>query len=161
MPSADDIGSRGKAILIALLAQPCGSNREPLFRPHFLGEKFATLDFLVELIGLQKRAASFFIQVKTTARGYTRTAPNRLDVRVSQRDIDRMLVFPGPTYVVGVDERNGRAYLASVNGTKMSRIAGLPTTYPLNEVNLKRLWDEVDRYWRSRDTVLENSVFTL
>src|SRR5262245_23487334 len=115
--SRDDIGTRGEAIFRVRITDPYGPDRTPLFRPCHLGEKFPTLDFLVELVGLPEgREAYFFVQVKATTRGLTRGQPARLRVSVLQHDIDRMLVYPGPTYVVGVDCRAERAYIASVNG---------------------------------------------
>jgi hypothetical protein len=161
MPSTDEIGTRGEAIFVALLTQPYGTNRDRLFRAHFLGEKFATLDFLVELTGLRRRMAHFFVQVKTTTRGYTGTVPPKLKVNVSQKDIDRMINYPAPTYVIGIDEPDELGFIASVNGSRMKQLAGLSTIYPLDQLNLKRLRDEVDRYWRVKDMVLENSVFTI
>jgi hypothetical protein len=57
MPSSDEIGDRGESIFEVRVTRPCGPGGEPLFRPHFLGEKKATLDFLVELLGLDDRSA--------------------------------------------------------------------------------------------------------
>ena len=71
MPLSDDIGLRGEAIFIVRLTQSCGPSDEPLIRPHFLGEKCATLDYLVELMGEQSSPGYFFVQVKTTTRGFT------------------------------------------------------------------------------------------
>ncbi len=159
MPSRDAIGERGEALFIVRMTDPCGPNREPLFRPHFLGAKFPTFDYLVELLGLTGRTAYFFAQVKTTTT--PATPPVRLKVQVSQRDIDRMLAYPAPTYVVGIDERNEQAYIASVNGTAMGRISGLPTTYPLNTTNLPLLWHEVEKFWRSKNMILKNSKFKI
>ena len=85
----------------------------------------------------------------------------RLRVGVSQDDIDRMLVYPGPTYVVGVDCQTERAYIASVNGPSMGRIRGLPATYPLDAMNMPALWQEVERYWKRRDMTLSRSQFTI
>src|SRR5262249_19180504 len=100
MPATDDIGLRGESIFVVRITEPCGPNRSPLFRPHFLGEKFPTLDHLIELVGLTGRTAYFFAQVKTTTRGCTSTSPARLKISVSQEDINRMLIYPAPTYVV-------------------------------------------------------------
>src|SRR4051794_27024176 len=106
MPTKDDIGNRGEAIFKVRITDPHGPRKEPLFRPYPLGEKFPTLDFLVELVGVRAgRVAYFFAQVKATTRGLTRRPPVRLNVRVSQEDIDRMLIYPGPTYVVGIDSQ--------------------------------------------------------
>jgi hypothetical protein len=57
MATGDDIGGRGESIFYVLLTNFCGRSR-PFFRPHFLGEKFATLDYLVELIDTDKATGS-------------------------------------------------------------------------------------------------------
>lgn len=164
MPTTDDIGNRGESIFRVRITKPYGPGGDPLFRPFPLGEKFPTLDFLVELVGLPAgRVAYFFVQVKATRQGVTRPPSPRLRVKVSQRDIDRMLAYPGPTYLIGIDERadQERAYLASVNGMAMDRIQGLPLTHPLDEPNMRRLWREVEEYWRDRPMILNSSAFTI
>ncbi len=163
MPMTDPIGDRGEAIFRYQIMnyEPGGG---PLFSPCSLGEKFATLDFLVELLGLPAgRVAYFFVQVKATRRGFTKKPPTRLNVNVSQEDIDRMLIYPGPTYVVGINETPGheQAFLAAVNEPGMGRIQGLPTIHPMNLANLRTLWREVDDYWRNNAAPFNNSAFAI
>jgi hypothetical protein len=109
MASTDDIGSRGESNFEVLVTKIKRRDRQPLFRTHFLGDKFGALDYLVELVGFRGGSAHCFVQVKTTTRGYTSLAPQRLRVDVTQKDIDRMIAFPAPTYVVGVDEPREQA----------------------------------------------------
>jgi hypothetical protein len=164
MPTKDDTGNRGESSLRVRITDPIGPDGDPLFRPYHLGEKLPTLDFLVELVGLPAgRVGYFFAQVKTTRQGLTTRHPVRLRVGVSQDDIDRMLIYPGPTYVIGIDERLGheRAYIASVSGTAMGPIQGLPPTYPLDAANMRMLWKEVERFWRSRKMVMGDSAFAI
>lgn len=52
MGQGDEIGKRGEAIFTAAIMKPCGRER-PYFVPHFLGDKFRTLDFIVELVGVE------------------------------------------------------------------------------------------------------------
>ena len=161
MPSNDDMGSRGEAIFFVRITQPIGPQREPLFRPHFLGEKFPTFDYFIELIDSGAKPSYFFAQVKTTSRGYTAGVPKRLKVEVTQEDVDRMLVYPAPTYVIGIDQGSEQAFIASVNGESADHIASLPTTYPLDSGNLQRLWREVRGFWAKRKMVLKNSCFEI
>lgn len=65
MTRSDAIGSRGEAIFFVLLTQFCGRQR-PFFRPSFLGDKFATIDYFVELVDVGLLTPFFFVQVKTT-----------------------------------------------------------------------------------------------
>jgi hypothetical protein len=159
--TGDDIGSRGEAIFYVLMTDWYNRKR-PLFRSHFLGEKFATLDYLVELVGARKAPAYFFVQVKSTRQGCTtRTNQPRLKVSVSARDIRRMVAYPGPTYVVGIDEPNGAGYIVAVRGTMNRGLATLPARYPLTFDNLQRLWAEVKQYWSDRDMRQHTSVFSI
>lgn len=162
MPTADDIGVRGESIFVTRITKPCGPGGEPLFRPHFLGEKFATLDFLLELVGVNGGSAYCFVQVKATTSGLTRGRPPRLRVRLSETDVKRMVGYPAPTYLVGIHEPTEVAYIASVNEANCGRFTSLRTDHSLNDpVNLQHLWDEVHQYWRSRDMTLRGSVFRL
>lgn len=70
----------------------------PIFRPRFLGDKYPTFDYIVEVV--DPPACFFFVQVKATTKGYTEHRPYRLKVQVSQDDIDRMVAYPAPTRVV-------------------------------------------------------------
>jgi hypothetical protein len=160
MRSKDDIGDRGESIFRVRITQPCGKPPEPLFRAFFLGEKKATLDFMVELIGLQNRSAYCFIQVKTTIK---KVKPNAktLKVGIKQADIARMVGYPGPTYIVGVDETAESAYIMSANTPVQKDLPSLPIMYPLDAANLAKLWNEVDNYWKSRKMELKNSVFSI
>jgi hypothetical protein len=157
--AGDDIGGRGEAIFIVQITNYHGRSR-PYFRPHFLGEKFATLDYLVELLDAGPGTAYFFVQVKATARGYTKEDPPRLKVAVSQQDVGRMIRYPATTYVVGVDENQELAYIVSVHGTKGKKISSLPTRHRLEGENLQRLWEEVRSFWGARDMVRMTSFFS-
>lgn len=164
MPAKDDIGNRGEAIFELRITDPLGPSGDPLFRPYHLGEKFPALDYLVELVGLPTgRVGYFFAQVKSTRKGFTRRTPVRLPVKITQRDIDRMLTYPGPTYIIGIDERPGyeRAYIVSVNRPGMRRIQGLEPAFPLDAANMNALWKEVEGYWSDRDMVMARSLFEI
>jgi hypothetical protein len=159
MATANNIGERGEAIFIVLITDFCGRDR-PYFRPHFLGEKFATLDYLVELVDPTAGAPFFFVQVKTTGKGYkTVKGQHCLKVSVSRRDVGRMVAYPAPTYVVGIDEENVRDYIASANEPTGKGMSALPTKFPLDCCNLPRLWQEVQSYWACRDMILKASIF--
>jgi hypothetical protein len=160
MRSSDDIGDRGESIFKVRITQPCGTVPEPLFRAFFLGEKKPTLDFMVELIGLTSRSAYCFVQVKTTSK---KVKPNAktLKVGIKQSDIDRMVVYPGPTYIVGIDENTETAYIISANNRVSKDLRSIPLRYPLDGANLAKLWKEVDDYWKRRNLALKNSVFSI
>lgn len=152
------IGSRGESMFETLILAPW-DRPEPLFNPAYFGDKFPTLDHYVELVGATARYY-FFVQVKSTALGYEEVhEEKRLRVRVSKTDVDRLVAFPAPTYIVGIDERKWKAYILSVNEPRKG-MTSFPTKYPLNRKNMLKLWDEVSEYWASKDMVLKNSHFT-
>lgn len=152
--SNDDIGDRGHAIFIVLMTELCGRN-EPFFRPRFLGDKFPTFDFLLELV--DHPAQYFFVQVKTTTQGFTQQ-PAKLKVQVSQADVNWMVACPAPSYVVGIDEPNKTGYLLSMNEPR-DHVASLITDFKIDCTVLEQLADEVRGYWSSHNTVLSDSRF--
>jgi hypothetical protein len=160
MGRTDYIGGRGEAIAYMRLSKVCRRNNLPYFFPHYLGEKCPTFDFLVELVGAGKRTPFFFVQVKTTTKGYTRrSVPPRLRVKVSAEDVRRMAAFPAPTYVVGVDETAERAFVIAVHGTMRERISSMTTAHELTCATLARLSREVRGHWR-RNLGRKESSFT-
>lgn len=155
--STDDIGNRGQSIFFLLMTELCDGRDAPYFRPRFLGDKYPTFDYLVQVVGHE--AYFFFVQVKTTTRGYTGTMEPRLLVQLSQQDVDSMVASPVPAYVVGIDEPGQVGYILSVNEAR-DHVASLCTKYVLNCENLKILWQEVHDYWSTRNMILRGSRFT-
>ena len=128
----------------------------PYFRPRFLGDKYPTFDFIVEVV--DHPAYFFFAQVKATTKGYTKEE-NRLIVQLDQTDVDRMVACPAPTYLIGIDANQiGVGYLLSINEPR-AHIASLTTKFKIDCSVLKDLRDEVIEYWKSRDMVLKGSRF--
>src|SRR5262245_32486232 len=139
MATSDEIGARGEAIFVVLITDLCGRSY-PYFRPHFLGEKFAALDYLVELTGVRGGTLSFFVQVRTTRLGYTKKSRRRR-VGVSEAEMRGMARDPAPTYLVGTDEPEACGYIVSVNDPrKAAGLSSFPTEHPLDCRNLGRLW---------------------
>lgn len=151
------IGKRGEAIVMSALMDFCG-NREPYFDPHFLGEKCPTFDYLVELINAGVGVPYFFVQVKTTRKGSTKKK-RHLSAKVTREDVEKMVQCPLPTYVVAVDEPAQTAYIVSVHGKLEGAISSIPTAYPLNADNLRKLWQEVRDYWQRLDSSAKSSIF--
>jgi hypothetical protein len=157
MAVRDLIGKRGEAIVIARLMDFCG-NPDPYFDVHPLGEKCPTFDYLVELVNAGDSVAYFLAQVKSTRRGFTKIQ-RRLLVQVDAEDVRRMVRCPFPTYLIGVDEPNDRAYVVSIHGSIKGPIASMPSRYPLTPRNLRRLWEEVTAHWKKLDAAAKMSAF--
>jgi hypothetical protein len=135
----------------------CG-NPDPSFDVHPLGEKCPTFDYLVELVNAGDSVPYFLTQVKSTQKGFTRKG-RRLIVQVDEGDVRRMVRCPFPTYLIGVDEPNDRAYVVSVHGSIRGAVASMPSRYPLTPRNLRRLWEEVAGYRKKLDAAAKASVF--
>ena len=126
---------------------------------HFLGEKKRTFDFLVELVDAGPSTPFFLVQVRTTRKDYTRTQnPPRLRVEIAEEDIRQMVAFPAPTYVIGVHEREERAFF-SVHEGMSATIPSITTAHELNGTTLLRLWEEVRGFWQGRDMRRTTSSF--
>ncbi|WP_165224783.1 DUF4365 domain-containing protein [Aquisphaera insulae] len=151
----EDIGERGQWLFSLLMTEFCGRDT-PFFRPRFLGDKYPTFDYIVEVV--DRPSYFFFVQVKGTRLGYT-TEGNRLRVQVIQDDVDRMVACPVPAYVVGIDVNEiGVGFLLSVNEPR-GGVASLTTRFRIDCGVLERLRDEVIEFWSSRDMTLAGSHF--
>jgi hypothetical protein len=151
----DVIGSRGESIVEICLTDYQTFAR-PLFRPGFLGDKWPSIDFYVELQAVRGKRPYFFAQAKTTAT----SIGTSLNVSTRKRDIERLLQIPGPTYILGVHEPSKRVFVRSVHeGTPLRAITRIPVSYELTSKNLRILHDEVRDYWAGNDHKPRSSVF--
>jgi hypothetical protein len=115
----------------------------------------------VDLAGAGLRTPFFFVQVRATRKNLTATQmPPRLHVGVSREDVRRMAACPAPTYVIGVQERQERAFVIAVHGGMRESISSITTAHELNCLTLRRLWDEVRHFWRGYRPGRVRSSFT-
>ena len=84
-----------------------------------------------------------------------------LKVGIKKSDIDKMVGYPGPTYIVGIDENSEAAYIISANKATSKDLPSIPLSFPLDDTNLAKLWKEVDDYWQGLNLLLNNSVFSI
>ncbi|MBY0230645.1 MAG: hypothetical protein K2W96_15270 [Gemmataceae bacterium] len=161
MSDADLIGKRGESIAYSRLTLPreAGSPR-PLFALHHLGDKFETLDFLVELLDAGRPGLCFFIQVRSTWKPLTKSrTPPRLRIEVSEDEVRRMAGWPAPTYLIGVHQGTDRVFIVSVHEGMTEAIPSITTAHELTSLTMKLLWDEVRDYWVARDFPRRTSAF--
>lgn len=153
------IGVRGESIIVNLLTRPHNAG-EPYFRPQFLGDKYPTLDFFVELVGIHHGPTPFFlVQAKTTTRKRTARKGN-LPIQVNTRDMARLMRYPAPTYILGVDDPTEVGYLLAVTAGGPTSISNLPTRYPLSDTAiLAALYDEVVQFWTLSGVAFATSRF--
>jgi hypothetical protein len=150
----EDIGERGQWQFSLLMTDLCGRD-DPFFRPRFLGDRYPTFDYIVEVV--DRPAYFFFVQVKATTLGYT-IEDHRLRVQVTRDDIDRMVACPVPTYVVGIDVNDGLGFLLSVNEAR-DHVPSLTTRVRIDCGVLEQLRDEVIAFWSNRNMILTDSLF--
>ncbi|MBE9236895.1 DUF4365 domain-containing protein [Anabaena aphanizomenioides LEGE 00250] len=141
----DALGQRGERIFEVLITK-FHSDDGPIFKPQFLGDKWQYVDFIVELVGAGCYIPYFFVQVKTTRKGYTKK-DNRLKVQVKKESVIGIASYPAPTYIVGIDEVQEVGYLVSANGENLTSLSSLSTNFPINKQNREILWDEVNNFW--------------
>lgn len=137
------IGERGEAIFFTRMTALHG--RYPLFRPAFLGDKWAVADFAVELVGHPGKY--FLVQVKSTTRGLN--ARSRLRVGVSTERYQQLVNAWIPSYVVGIDDATEEAYIWAA-GPRTAGPTSLKTQYPLRDAAVRQqLHDEVRSFWQT------------
>ncbi|MTJ12085.1 DUF4365 domain-containing protein [Anabaena sp. UHCC 0187] len=142
----DALGQRGEWLFNILITE-FDSDAGPIFKPQFLGDKWQYVDFIVELVGAVSCVPYFFVQVKTTRRGYTKQ-DNRLNVKVEKKSVIGIASYPAPTYIVGIDEIQKTGYIVSANGENLKSLSSLSTEFPINKQNREILWNEVNDFWK-------------
>jgi len=153
----DHLGRRGEYIAFVRLTEVCQAGDLPYFVPHFLGDKCPLFDALVELVGVGNKTPYFFAQVKATRKGYDKKG--RLKVSVAKSDVIGIVRYPAPTYAIGIDEHQEKAYIVAVHGRMNKKISSLNTAHELNSTTLKQLWEEVQDYWKDKDMTQKTSRF--
>ncbi|MBF2025296.1 MAG: DUF4365 domain-containing protein [Oscillatoriales cyanobacterium C42_A2020_001] len=135
------------------------SNSGPIFKPQFLGDKWQYIDFIIELVGAQTTTPFFFVQVKTTREGYTQKH-RRLKVKIKSHQLQGIVSYPAPTYLIGIDEINERGYILSANEPHLKSLSTFSTKFPVNKQNREQLWNEVNDFWSGYDKFFLNSYFS-
>lgn len=153
------IGDRGEKIAELALTDFSHFQR-PLFQPGFLGDKWPTIDFYVELIGVRGKRPYFFIQAKATTLEIC-TKTNTLSISTKKKDIERLLKIPGPTYILGIHEPSKRVFIRSVHtGTPIKAITRISLNHELHSNNLQLLHEEVREHWKNAGHKPTISQFT-
>lgn len=140
-------GFRGEKITELALTE-YSAFRRPLFSPGFLGEKWPSIDFYVELNAVRGKRPYFFVQTKATRSRLTAQSVS-LSVSTKKKDIERLLKIPGPTYIIGVHEPTMRTFIRAVHaGLPRQAITRIPLSHELTSANLRLLHEEVKAFWQ-------------
>jgi hypothetical protein len=78
---------------------------------------------------------------------------------VRRQRVRQLVSYPAPTYIVGVDEREEKAYIVSANGENLTAMSSMSTRFPMNKRNRSALWTEVNEFWVARPKVAVESRF--
>jgi hypothetical protein len=151
----DTTGTRGELILHLWLTD-FKEFPQSLFRPQFLGEKWPTIDFYVELKAVHKGKPYFFAQAKST----TTALSGGVRISAKKKDIELLLQIPGPTYIFGIHEPSKTVFVRSVHtGTPVKGISRIPLSHKLTRGKLRVLHQEVREFWRTNGRKPLSSVF--
>lgn len=154
---SDVVGSRGEMIF-ELAITDYSQFRSPLFRPAFLGAKWPTIDYYVELLGVANASPFFFAQVKAITEPVQVNA-TALEIKMERAKCERLFRVPGPTYLIGVHEPIRKAFVFSVHTLPAQGIYRILLAHELTPTNLKLLHKEVRDFWRSGPTKPVRSHF--
>jgi hypothetical protein len=158
----DQIGHRGETLFRVMITRKCRGRR--WFYDVIFPEKYPTIDFHVELLQPRSEKAHCYVQVKATEQGLGGDGPDRmLKVRVSRADVKRLRRMPAPTYVVGIDvtKELGEAYIMAIDKSLAGAINGLPARHRFDCRALRKLWLEVDAYWKAKNMLMAQSTFSI
>lgn len=139
------IGSSGEN-LVAMRLEKLG-----YFKVYFLGDKAPIEDFLVE-INDENHPYPCLMQVKTTNDQNPYQKQGNINTPVPDEKMDKLLGRPVPTYVVGADLQDESIYIAPAF-SKGTRYPSIPTRFKIDKnakqssINLKKLVDEIVKYW--------------
>ena len=154
---ANELEQSVKDIFVALMTE-AHSDDGAIFNIRFLDDMLPHVDCIVELIGQKDYLPFCFVQLKSTKTGYTKK-DKRLKVKFAQESLTGLSLYPAPTYIVGIDEKDESAYLVSANGESLSAMASIPTDFPINLSNRGTLWNEVNDFWYRAKKIKFNSKF--
>jgi hypothetical protein len=155
----DQTGRLAELIAANDLSRPVrGRYQRPLFRATALGDKYPTVDFIVDLLDRDDLSLGFFfVQVKGT-----RSAPSgaRLSIEVPLDRFNRLVRIPAPTYLIGVDVFTETSYLQTAHRPRRAALSSITKAYPLrNEAVKIELYREVVAFWRANRSNLHNTRF--
>lgn len=133
--------------------------RRTLFRAIFLGEKHPVTDYLVEALSDDGYANGFFLaQVRSTMQ--ETTSSSRLSIDMDVENYNRLAELPMPTYLIGVNLREERAFVVAVTIPRRARVSSISAAFDLGDDSGKiKLYEEVCAHWREHGVAESFSEF--
>ena len=153
------IGDRGENIF-ELAVTDYSRFARPLFHPTFLGDKWPSVDYYVELLGVRDCRPAMFVQVKST--GQPLSADSRdIEISLPKGKCVSLFMVPGPTYLAGIHEPTRRAFILSIHRRPNQGVYRIPLRNELTPENLLLLYNEVAEFWKKRPLKPLTSAFSL
>jgi hypothetical protein len=156
----NQIGRHAELITAELLSRPVGPPfRRPLLRVVFLGDKYPTADFLVDILDPSDNSCGFcFLQVKGTTGGSTTATRMKADVPVDK--FNRLCRLPAPAYLLAVDLFTRDAYLTAACRVRTTSVSSVTKKFPISQDSVKiGLYREVLNFWTIRKALRRVSGF--
>jgi hypothetical protein len=160
MVTPDQIGRLGELVVEIGFSRPvAGTYRRRLFRPTFLGDKYPSVDYLVDVINEASETVGFFFaQVRSTMR--ERRSDARLAIKLDAKRYGRLVELPIPTYLIGVDLVHEAAFIVVASKQRITGVSSISTKYSLAEDSVRsRLYEEVCGFWGHFDKAHFRSEF--
>lgn len=149
---SNDIGKRGERIFTVLIGRYFDPNGY-LFDPIFLGDKYPTVDFYIDLLNYTVKKGFFFVSVKTTTQGYS-SDNSKLKIQVSKEELKELVKYPIPVYLFGIDAVEEKGYFTCVNHIDTNtNLNGLPVEFELNKNAMNLLYEEVKQFWDNNHSI--------
>jgi hypothetical protein len=91
------------------------------------------------------------MRCRSAANRYSGAGKGRkLLVRLTATDAKKLGTMKVPAYVVGIDVLSGTAYIQHVPAGTKRGFTGISTRRPLNCRAIRRIWNDVEEFWKSR-----------
>ena len=117
-----------------------------------------------EMLSSTNQRMFCFFQVKSTELGYTKKGKKKLRVQVPKDQLNKLVNFNAPTYLIGVDYNKlnpplSACYIKTVRGNYSKGISSMDITLPLNAANLVTLRNEVEAFWTALNLLILKSTY--
>jgi hypothetical protein len=154
-------GDMGENLVAVDFSRPVkGRYKRPLFRPKFLGDKYPTIDLIIDVLApdSETRLGFFFVQIKAI-QGCALSAP-RLPIKVPQLKFNDLVDIQAPTYLVGVDIDSETTYLVGAYGRRSLGVSSISKNFKLKDDNVRiDLYKEVLEYWKVNSPTVKSKKF--
>lgn len=148
----DLIGLQGEYIFAKFIIDS-NDGGVSLMRPVFLGDKFPTIDFFVELVNYTDKKCFFFATIKTTRSRHSNSSKT-IKVNLKKEEIQQLNKIRAPVYLFAIDGLTETGYFICANRLDSSKnLNSIPITHQLNEINIRCLCNEVAAYWNNSSEI--------